>query len=130
MVEKLTGYPLYFHSIHGTGAQGIVVDMDMKQYGGMFTIYFRSICETATKYLTGLCDYLHEADPEKRPASEQGLSLILFCQIHFKRGVKQALQNTNHNPGAGERMISILYAQTEDDYLKTLDFIICKYKHF
>jgi len=35
IVKKLTGYPLYFHPIHGTGIQAIVMDMDMKECFGI-----------------------------------------------------------------------------------------------
>jgi hypothetical protein len=35
LVQKITGQPVEFTSIHSTGVQGIVVDMDPKQYTGI-----------------------------------------------------------------------------------------------
>lgn len=34
LVEKVTGQPVEFNSIHGNGISGIIVDMDTKQYAG------------------------------------------------------------------------------------------------
>jgi hypothetical protein len=34
LVEKITGQPVEFNSIHGNGISGIIVDMDSKQYTG------------------------------------------------------------------------------------------------
>jgi hypothetical protein len=35
-VQKLTGHPFYFHPLHGTGVQGVVMNMDSKAYGGKY----------------------------------------------------------------------------------------------
>lgn len=36
LVQKITGHPVLFDSIHGTGIHGIIVDMDSKQYTGKY----------------------------------------------------------------------------------------------
>ena len=38
LVEKVTGQPVEFNSIHGNRISGIIVDMDTKQYTGRSTI--------------------------------------------------------------------------------------------
>lgn len=39
LVSEVTGRPFQFHYLHGAGLKTIVVDMDTKQFTGMFNKY-------------------------------------------------------------------------------------------
>jgi hypothetical protein len=36
LLEKITGSPILFDYLHGSGIYGIIVDMDPKQYSGKY----------------------------------------------------------------------------------------------
>jgi len=74
-----------------------------------------------------LGQYLREIDPQKTDVALQVIRLVIFCQIHFKRGIKQVLKRGEHHHGAAERMESILYCSSKDDYMKVCNTLISKY---
>ncbi|KAJ6027468.1 hypothetical protein N7460_012285 [Penicillium canescens] len=92
--------------------KAIVMDMDTKQYGG-------------------LGDYLHEIDPLHRDPRVLSANQIVFCQIHFDRGINDCLKKEMSIPtGAASIMRSILEVSTSEGYYEALDWIIERFSSY
>ncbi|PYH99822.1 hypothetical protein BO71DRAFT_415300 [Aspergillus ellipticus CBS 707.79] len=94
LIQKVTGQPIEFNSIHSNGTYGIVVDMDTKQY-------------------TGLGQYLHEIDPLHRPVLWQLQGIIIFYRVYFFRIITEASQ-----------IAGLINYKSEDDYNQLCDLLI------
>ncbi|KAJ5316796.1 hypothetical protein N7508_001304 [Penicillium antarcticum] len=103
--QRYTGRPLRFFPIHGSGIQAVVMDMDLGQWNGL------------ARYLDSISDL-------NIPKEELAMSLVIFCQIHFKRGIRECLRGVKYRHGAKERMMSILDTPTKEDYQVALRIII------
>lgn len=104
LVEKVTGQPVEFNSIHGNGISGIIVDMDTKQYAG-------------------LARYLKEIDPYHRSLLWQLQSIIIFCRVHFFRTITEIVSNDNKGTGVWSRMASLVDCKSEEDYDQLCDLL-------
>lgn len=73
----------------------------------------------------GLGDYLHEIDPLHRDSRVLSANQVVFCQIHFDRGINDCLKKEASIPtGAASIMRSILETSTSEEYREALDWII------
>ena len=74
---------------------------------------------------TGFADFLHEYDPEHRDGKSLTRQIVIFCHIHFTRGVDDALRRAGGGqPGIRQRMLQLLYAEDREGYNAVVDFII------
>ncbi|KAF1979568.1 hypothetical protein BU23DRAFT_496272 [Bimuria novae-zelandiae CBS 107.79] len=84
--------------LHGTGFDGMTIDMDWKQMEGF-----------------GL--YLQNLDTRRRPWDWQLQNCIRFCTIHFRRSVIQAVPGLEYTRGGiYDRMESLLTCTSMEDY--------------
>ncbi|EAW25652.1 uncharacterized protein NFIA_044710 [Aspergillus fischeri NRRL 181] len=105
LVQRMTGQPVEFNSIHSNGIYGIIVDMDTKQY-------------------TGLGQYLQEIDPLHRPILWQLQGIIIFCRVHFFRTITEAVGSANKSSGVWSRMAGLIDCKSEDDYDQLCNLLI------
>jgi hypothetical protein len=61
--------------------------------------------------------YLHDIDPIHRPALWQIQSTIIYCTIHFQRGITRAAGQSRFPDSIHSRMESLLTAKSKDDYM-------------
>ena len=99
-------------------------------------MYWQCIRYILTKYL-GFGRYLADVDPLHRPWAWQVQQSVVYCYIHFKRGVERAVQKayttvdkSAHTPYS--HMLQLLQCKTEEEYLSLCDGLMSKYllKHF
>ncbi|ODM21423.1 hypothetical protein SI65_02267 [Aspergillus cristatus] len=105
LVQKITGHPVLFDSIHGTGVHGIIVDMDSKQY-------------------TGLGKYLSEIDPQNHDVTWHLQHIIIFCRVHFQRSILNTIGTRNQGSPLWSRMMSLLDCKSEADYDALVELLI------
>ena len=95
--------------------------MDTKQYSGK---YFGSISKALTNQLLGLGKYLSEIDPEHRDPTWHLERIIVFCKIHFQRTILKCIGSGSQGTPLWSRMMSLLEAQSEEDYDQLIDLLI------
>jgi hypothetical protein len=49
--------------------------------------------------------------------------MVVFCQVHFLRGVDEVVRKAGFPAGAHGLMMAILYAESQDAYIEALDYI-------
>jgi hypothetical protein len=97
--------------------------MCAKQYFGKLTRYLIVTCQISDD-LEGFADFLHDYDPDHRDGEYLMRQIAIFCQIHFTRGVDDALRRTSGGqPGIRQRMLSLLFADDRKAYNAVIDFI-------
>ena len=102
------------------------MDMDTKQYGGITYVASKHLGMIRRRlHLLGLGDYLYEIDALHRDARVLSANQVVFCQIHFNRGINDCLKKEVSIPtGAASIMRSILETSTSDEYNEALDWMI------
>lgn len=72
-----------WHHLHSSGIKAIVTDMCSKQASGKYLIIdYRPVSN-----ILGLGDYLSSIDEEHRPWDWHIQRLLIYCSVHFKRGI-------------------------------------------
>lgn len=112
LIQRISGKPVLFHPIHGTGIYGIIVDMDNKQYSGK---YLASSFQAFTKCL-GLGRYLAELDSQREEISWYLQRIIVFCHVHFQRTILSAIGTKSKGTPLWSVMISLLHCPSEAAY--------------
>jgi hypothetical protein len=66
-------------------------------------------------------------DPLHRSDEDLIQPLVVFCHVHFKRGIRQVLQRAGSTEsGLYEAMEQVLYVDDADSYQAILDHLIGK----
>jgi hypothetical protein len=84
--------------------------------------------------LKAIGEYLQSIDPEKRTPTWHLERVLVFCRIHFQRGVLRTVQAIGHSHDfTGEEryyhdMMAILNIESAEEYDKTLEVIITSIK--
>ena len=120
LVQKITGHPVLFDSIHGTGVHGIIVDMDSKQYTGK---YFTATSQALNNHL-GLGKYLSEIAPQNHDVTWHLQHIIMFCRVHFQRSILNTIGTRNQGSPLWSRMMSLLDCKSEADYDALVELLI------
>ncbi|OJD22190.1 hypothetical protein ACJ73_06466 [Blastomyces percursus] len=105
LVYDVTGFGLQFHHLHGQGLHAVVMDMDTKQ-------------------MTGLGQAIAEIDDQHRGWHWQLRNIIIFCHIHFMRGVDRTIGTSSTSSELRRRMCSLLTCTSEEDYMNLCDLLI------
>jgi hypothetical protein len=122
LIHKRTGRQAQWRHLHNRGFAGIITDMDSKQVAG--ALLHRYSAETITNTLKGFGRYLAELDEEQRPWLWHIQRCVIYCTVHFRRGVDLVTgQNRGIDTNHGH-MMEILSCRSRNDYLELLDLII------
>jgi hypothetical protein len=70
--------------------------------------------------------YLHGLDPCHRPWEWQVESTVIFCTVHFDRGIDQAAGTERYEGSVHWRMRDLLNVQSVEDYNQLCDLLISK----
>ncbi|KFX86620.1 hypothetical protein V490_09003 [Pseudogymnoascus sp. VKM F-3557] len=103
--EQLTQKPVQWKHLHGSGFGALVMDMDSKQ-------------------MSGFGRYLSSIDPENRPWQWHIRRTVIFCTIHFKRGITKVLGSNGNMPWFQRTMGELLETKSSEDYVQLLKSII------
>lgn len=120
LIHKVTGRPVLFDPIHGTGIHGIIVDMDTKQYTDKCLV---SPWQTPAGHL-GLGKYLSEIDPGRHDVTWHLEHIIIFCRVHFHWSVLKVIGTRNQGSPLWCRMMSLLDCRSEDAYDELIELLI------
>ncbi|OBT75678.1 hypothetical protein VF21_05187 [Pseudogymnoascus sp. 05NY08] len=104
-IAKETGQRIQWKHLHQSGFGGIVMDMDSKQ-------------------MCGLGRYLSDIDDHHRPWQWHVQHVIIYCTIHFKRGILKAVGTALSRSFLREQMEQLLYVSTQEEYFELCNLII------
>jgi hypothetical protein len=74
--------------------------------------------------MKGFGGYLQTLDPEQREWQFHAQSSIIFCQIHFQRGVEKLVGKPRVSPLKFGILMDILRCPSKDEYLHACNSII------
>lgn len=75
----------------------------------------------------GLGQYLSDIDDHHRPNEWHIQHVIIYCTIHFKRGILRAVGTASSSGFFWEQMEQLLYVPTQAEYIELCNLIIGKY---
>lgn len=109
--------------LHGTGFHAMIMDQDSKQFSGL--MHFKYIVNILLIYIIGFSRYLTSIDPQSRNWHWQMQHSVVFCQIHFKRGVERVVGSTDKSPTSMyAQMIDLPNSKSKEEYYHFCDLII------
>lgn len=110
LITRITGIPVQFHYLHGSGIKSIVVDMCPKQMTGLGKV---------------LNDTQRQIDGRLLGWRWHARHILMFCKIHFLRTVNKLIperaDNSHHEARA--RLIALMECRSRDDYYTLGDLI-------
>jgi hypothetical protein len=113
LISESLQTPIRWSCLHGDGIQTVAMDMDKAQVKGNYTIIDIGL----NLIYLGFGLFLSSLDPEARPWFWYTHRTIIYCSIHFQRGIRQSA-GTDIYPGSiHERMIALLDCTKEDYYV-------------
>jgi hypothetical protein len=65
-------------------------------------------------------------DPQKRDWQFHAQSAIVFCLIHYQRGVERLVGHPSQNKRQWEMLMDIPNCQSKEEYMTMCDLIISK----
>lgn len=114
IVGSLCQTEVKWRHLHGTGLGALVMDMDSKQLSGnILLIYYQYITNI---FLIGFGHYLSELDPQHRPWQWHIKRTVVYCTIHFERGIVRAAGTEGGADTPRTRMKQLPFCQSKDDY--------------
>ncbi|OAF57839.1 hypothetical protein VC83_05497 [Pseudogymnoascus destructans] len=104
-IAKETGQRIQWKHLHQSGFGAVVMDMDSKQ-------------------MSGLGRYLSDIDDHHRPWQWHVQHVIIYCTIHFKRGILKAVGTAFSGNFLRQQMEQLLYVSTREEYFELCNLII------
>lgn len=75
----------------------------------------------------GLALHLAEIDLSNRPLKWHLQNIVIFCRIHFLRGISETLKtDDNERPGVAERMASLVHCESQEEYFQLCELLMRK----
>lgn len=123
IICQQVGQLVQWQHIHKAGFGCIVMDMDSTQMSGKYYIICIIYSQCINNTL-GFGHYLSELDHRHRPWQWHVQSAIIYCTIHFKRGIIRATGTSLEALELQRRMEQLLYVQSSDEYFQLCDLLI------
>jgi hypothetical protein len=118
LIEERFNYRIRWRLLHNEGFSAMVMDMDTKQLPGntLKTLYER------INNLLGFGRYLQDIDPERRPVQWQVERSVIYCLIHYQRGIERAVGRGSRHPDSPYgHCMALLNAETRGEYDRLCD---------
>ncbi|CAG8980989.1 hypothetical protein HYALB_00013550 [Hymenoscyphus albidus] len=105
IITLQVGHEIKWQHLHKTGFGCIVMDMDSSQ-------------------MSGFGRYLAEVDVLNRSWQWHVKQAIIYCTIHFKRGILRAAGTGTSSTELHKRMEQLLYTKSREEYFELCDLLI------
>lgn len=111
-----------WYHLHGSGFRAIIMDQDPKQYAG---IIYSEYIPNIFLMLLGIAQYLSSIDPLHRHWHWQMKHSIVFCLIHFQRGIKKLVpSNDMSSTSMYAQMMDLPNCKSREEYILLCDLLI------